>query len=347
MPALATETRGAPTPQLVPSPGQAFVFRFSPTTQTFESFAIPTAGAAPEGVAVLNRPGYTEVWFAESGADRIGRLIYTDTANYTLQEYGLATGSRPLNIVVDGSGRAWFTESGLSRIGRINSATGVSSEFVISTANVGLMDLAIAPNGSIWFTERGADRVGRLVVTSTTDYAVRDFTVSLTSNAGLAGIVVENDDSIWAALGNQNKLARLQPSVPRVDRTPALTPPPAYPFKLAIDPDGVRMWFTELDGNHITLASGSTLEYGLRYAVPTTDSRPYGLAVNSSGSVWFSEQLGGKIGRLVVTPTATFTEFPVLPLPRARVQGLQVDSKGAVWFVADSWHVVNLPLIMR
>jgi virginiamycin B lyase len=90
----------------------------------------------------------------------------------------------------------------------------------------------------------------------------------------------------------------------------------------------------------------STLEFGLRYAVPTVNSRPYDLDVDSTGAVWFSEQFGGKIGRLVVTTTGTFTEFAV-PLPRARVQGLAVDSTDIVWFVADTWHTVYLPFVTR
>ena len=75
-------------------------------------------------------------------------------------------------------------------------------------------------------------------------------------------------------------------------------------------------------------------------------SRPYNLDVDSTGAVWFSEQAGGKIGRLALTPMGTFTEFPV-PLQHGRIQGLDVDAEDVVWFVADSWSILNLPIVMR
>jgi virginiamycin B lyase len=328
------------------APGDSFVFRFDPVLQGFEVFTIPTTGATPDGIAVSDHwPYTTEVWFAESGADRIGRLTYTGTTDYTLQEYELPAGSRPLNVVVDDAGRAWFTENGRNRIGRIDNATGVLDEFVISTTNVAPMDLDIAPDDSIWFTERDTDHIGQLVVNTTADYQVHEFHVERT-DAGLSGILVEGDDEIWVVLSNYNRLARLQPSVPRVDRTGPLTPTPAYPLMLAASPDRQRLWFTELYGNRISGVFVSTLQFGMRYSVPTSNSLPYDLDVDSTGAVWFSEQVGGKVGRLVLTTTAAFTEFPV-PLPRARIQGLAVDSNDVVWFVAGVPYDVYLPLVMR
>jgi virginiamycin B lyase len=115
---------------------------------------------------------------------------------------------------------------------------------------------------------------------------------------------------------------------------------------LAASPDRQRLWFTELYGNRISGVFVSTLQFGMRYSVPTSNSLPYDLDVDSTGAVWFSEQVGGKVGRLVLTTTAAFTEFPV-PLPRARIQGLAVDSNDVVWFVAGVPYDVYLPLVMR
>ncbi len=326
----------------------SYVFRFSPTmgiSGTFEAFTIPTKSAAPEGIAVSNWPYTTEVWFAESGADRIGRLIYTDTADYIFQEYNLPAGSRPLNIVVDDAGDAWFTENGRSRIGYVDASTGITHEFPISTTDVAPMDLDIAPDGSIWFTERATDHIGQLIVTSTTDFQVREFYVER-SDAGLSGVLAKGNDKIWAAMSSANRLVRLQPSVPRLDPTEPISTNSVYPFMIASSPDGQRLWFTELYGNRVSLFIVSTNKLGLSYIVPTTNSRPYNLDVDSTGDVWFSQQLGGKIGRLALTPIGTFTEFPV-PLPQARIQGLDVDSDDVVWFVADRWYVFTLPIVLR
>jgi streptogramin lyase len=334
-------------PAAAAAPADSFLLRFDPALEAFEVFTIPTAGAAPDGVAVFEQSGTTEVWFAESGADQIGRLTYTDSADYTLQEFPLPSGSRPMNIAVDASGIAWFTENGRDRIGRVDGSTGITHEFAISTTEVAPIDLDIAPDGSIWFTERGAEHVGQLIVTTTTDYEVREFYVGHPSfpDIELSGIAVESNDRIWAILSNYDRIARLQPSVPRVDRTAPLETP-GYPFMLALAPDGVRMWFTELHGNRVSLVFGSTMELGLRYTVPTSNSQPYDLAVDSTGAVWFSERLGGNVGRLVVTSTVTFTEFPV-PLPRARIQGLALDSNDVVWCAAATWQTTHLPVVAK
>ncbi len=321
----------------------SYVFRFTPTLQTFNAFTVPTVGAAPDGLAVYNGPSTTEVWFAESGADQIGRLVYTSTADYIFQEYGLPAGSRPLNVVVDSSGDAWFTENGRSRIGYVDASTGITHEFPISTTDVAPVDLDIAPDGSIWFTERATDHIGQLVVTSTTDFHVREFYVEY-ADKGLAGVLAQENDKIWAILGNAERIVRLKPSVPDVYPTGALDSI-GYPSMLASGSGGSSLWFTELRGNHVSLFIVSTLEWGLRYTVPTTNSRPYNLDLDSNGDVWFGEQLGGKIGRLA-NSTRTFTEFPV-PLQHAHVQGLDVDANDVVWFVADTWYRVSLPVVLR
>ena len=350
------EPNTAVLPDQLAASGHSFVFRFDPTlplADAYSVFTIPTMSAAPDGLAVYEQAGTAEIWFAETGADKIGRLTYTDTADYSIQEYVLPAGSHPVNVAVDSVGQAWFTEYGRRRIGRISGSTGILHHFVISSADVGPLDLDIAPDGSVWFTEHNADRIGRLIVTSTADYAVDEFSVLPSypvtpswSDVGLSGILVKSDDTIWAALRNQERLARLRPSIPQVDRTGPITPTPAHPFELAMSPGGQRVWFTELQGNHISLVFRSTMEFGLRYSVPTANSRPYGIDVDSTGAVWFGEQLGGNIGRLAVTATASFTEFPV-PLERARIQGLVVDSSDVVWCVADTWHRGHLPLAMR
>jgi len=320
--------------------GVSYVFRFSPTLQAFEVFTIPTAGAAPDGVVVSD----SGIWFAETGADRIGRLVYTGTTDYAFQEYELPAGSRPMNVAVDGDGRVWFTEHGRNRIGYVDASTGITYEFVISTTDVAPMDLDVAPNDSIWFTERATDHIGQLIFTTTTDYQVREFYVGM-PDAGLSGVLAQGNDRIWAALSNKGRLVLLKPSVPNVYPTSALTST-AYPFMLAPASGDQSLWFTELYGNHISLFVVSTNEWGLRYTVPSANSRPYNLDVDSTGAVWFSEQAGGKIGRLALTPMGTFTEFPV-PLQHGRIQGLDVDAEDVVWFVADSWSILNLPIVMR
>jgi hypothetical protein len=73
---------------------------------------IPTAKARPY-IVTLGPDG--NVWFCESGADRIGRL---STRDYTTAEFPLPhCDSVPIGIIAGADGNLWFTQSAGHRIG--------------------------------------------------------------------------------------------------------------------------------------------------------------------------------------------------------------------------------------
>jgi streptogramin lyase len=104
-----------------------------------------TPGAQPLGITA-GPDG--NLWFAEQGADRIGRI--TPSGVVTEFSEGIAPGSAPAQITVGADGNLWFTESGGSRIGRIT-PQGVITELATRFTGFGI---AAGVDGNVWFTEK-------------------------------------------------------------------------------------------------------------------------------------------------------------------------------------------------
>src|SRR5262245_27695349 len=94
-------------------------------------FPIPdTTSARPEGIT---RGPDGNLWFAETFADRIGRI----TPAGVVTQFSLPFGSQPAEITAGPDGNLWFTEIGSSRIGRITPAGGITEFSAGLTANSG------------------------------------------------------------------------------------------------------------------------------------------------------------------------------------------------------------------
>src|SRR5262249_13423248 len=119
-------------------------------------FPIPdTTTARPEGIT---RGPDGNLWFAESIADRIGRI----TPAGVVTQFSLPFGSQPSQLTAGPDGNVWFTEPGSSRVGRITPA-GVITEFSAGiTPNGRPVGISRGPDGNLWFTEAQANKIGRI-----------------------------------------------------------------------------------------------------------------------------------------------------------------------------------------
>lgn len=169
------------------------------TDGTFNGpFAIPTANANPQGIAI--GPD-NKMWFTETNASKIGILDPTTNA---ISEVQVTAGSKPTAIVEGSDGAMWFTENiaGGAKLGRMttqhqyteyaltgaNSATGLTvdlfgnlaitdtanstigvftlsgqtfKEYATKTASAGPQWIVIGPDGKLYFTEFAADKIGQ------------------------------------------------------------------------------------------------------------------------------------------------------------------------------------------
>lgn len=326
---------------------QAYVYRLGPGGAFFGfTLTLATGGADPTDVTTVQKAGYQEVWFTESGADRIGRLSYTGTAIYTFQEYTLTAGSRPLNLV-SGGGFIWFTEAGANSIARLDPETGQVITFAVPTADSYPADLDRASDGSIWFTEMAANQIGRLVVTSTIDYSFTEYTAPTLAGGKPYGIVAAGSGVYFAQTAN-DKVTRFTPVDNKwIDIQSCITGTciPKEPYKLALDSLG-KVWGTERAGNRVSQYVYGTFADISPHAVAPSGSLPTGIAVDTGDRVWFTQQSAGQIGRLDPSPPMTITYYS-LPQPSVLPSGIAVDSQGAVWVLASDRYRVLLPIVAK
>lgn len=326
------------------SGGESYVYLFDSTDEAFVfTFTIPTDNANPKDVIVTPDAGHQEIWFTESGADRIGRLTYTDTTHYAFREYTLTVESRPLNLAY-GGGFVWFTEAGRDRIGRLNPATGQVDEFK-APAGCYPADLDYASDGSIWFTEMKKDRIAQLVITSTDDYAVTEYFTPSLSGGRPYGILVDGA-SVYFAQTENDRVTRFSPPnnwLKLYDFT-GTTDVPNGPYMLALESSN-SIWTTERVGNRITKFKPGTSPMPIPHSLTPTNSLPTGIAVDTdSHYVWFTQWAAGRIGRF--RSDSGFDYYP-LPISDLAPTGITVDSDGSVWVLASRPYRVYLPLVAR
>ncbi len=321
----------------------AFVLCFDPAVQAFQVFTIPTRAASPWGIALAANATNLDVWFTETGVDRIGRLVYTSTADYVFSEYALAGDSSPLNLAVAGDGRVWFTAPGRNRIGRLDPATGQVDEFQIPTAHSYPADLALAADGSVWFTQMNADRVARLVVTSTTDYAVHEYQHALLDGGRPCGIVVAGGGVYFAQTAN-NRVTQFTPPHSWVHIYSQVLPNvPHEPYALVVDNAG-EVWGTERAGNQVSRYEYGTFPIISRYALSPAGSLPVDIAVDGDNTFWIAQQGAAQLAHL--TPSfPPRKEYVPLPRPDWALTSVAVDPQGRVWGVASVFSRIYLPLI--
>mgnify|MGYP001128179723 CR=1 FL=1 len=336
----------AAMPHVTDSGGESFIYRFDPATSSFTfTFTIPTENANPWDVVVAGRDQF-DVWFTQSGIDRIGRLTYTDTQDYAFREYTLTVGSQPLNLEL-GKEFVWFTAAGGDYIGRLDPTTGQVDEFDVAAGSYPA-DLDIAPDGSIWFTEMATDRLARMTVTSTYEYGITEYASPVTA-AGRGwpyGVVVVGD-SVYFAHPRvlTDCVTRFTPPDSWIDITGFVGGIPDGPFKLTVNSRG-QVWGTERAGNRISSFGYGTMPIVTPYSLVPADSMPAGLAADADDHLWFTQRRMGQIGRL--TPNGDpQKDYYTLPLDGLEPTGVAVDGGGGIWVLAQRPHRVYLPVVVR
>ena len=325
------------------SAGESFLYRFDPMSETFVfTYTLSGAGACPRDVVVVPGAGFQDIWFTQPCADSLGRLVYTDTMDFTFQEYTLADGARPLNIV-SGGGFVWFTQYGRDSIGRLDPSTGVVAEF---TTTVGSCPagLGYGPDGRIWFTEMMADQVASLVVTSTTDYAVTEYSCSALVGGRPYGIVVVGG-SVYLAQSVNDTVSRFTPPNSWVHIQGLVQDIPDGPYELVLDGLG-RVWGTERQGNRVSQFEYGTLPVVSPYSLAPEGSLPAGIVADAGNQIWFTQWGAGQLGRLMPSVPVE-KEYYLLPLPGLSPTGIAMDGVGALWVLASRPHRVSLPCVLR
>ncbi len=329
-------------------PQSSFVFRFDSSTQTFFTVTLPL-GSLPNSV-VVSGTNPTHVWVAESGHDRLGHLVYTNTDDFVWTEYPVTStnDSEPFRVTIDGN-YVWFTERGANRIGRLDATSRHIDEFYGNglSSNAGLADIKVAPDGRVWATEQWSNRLLQLTITSTADYAFHEYTHTfLISPFGLA---IESNDAIWVAAPGAHRIGWFIPSdhsfvwsyVPNEGAPTELL----YSFVSTGKPYS-EVWFSDGSRDRLGSLFLGTLTV-VEYFGPIT--RATGIASEAPNVFWSTQQdEQGSVTRLIVT-NALSAQIDSYRLPTSglRPTGLAVASDHGVWVVAYLPFRVYLPVLLR
>jgi virginiamycin B lyase len=340
----------------VSTSSDSHIFLFDSTTSAFVfTFTLPTLNAQAWDIEAVPGGSATEVWVTAPGADQIGRLVYTSTSDYTYEQVQLPLGTYPLNLAVDDA-YVWFTAPGRNLVGRLSRQDHGIEEFPIPTANSYPADLDIASDGSVWFTQMYADQVARLVVTSTAEYQITEYSRPLLQGGRPYGIVVKREtflgnDIVYLALSRSNAVVYFEPSSsPEVwvslKWVNAGETIPNGPYRLASRPAG-GVWTTERRADRVTwLRWGGTTPSVHPYPVDPPQGLLNGLDVDASGNVWFAQERAGRIGRLIASFTPQKTTYP-LPVADLAPRSVVSDGEGGIWVVAVKDFRLYLPAIFQ
>lgn len=277
---------------------------FDPATETFVEYPIsPTIASQPWGLAI---DAAGRVWFAETAGNKIGRF---DPDTETFTEYGgLTPQAEPWDVALESSGIIWFTERAANKIGRLDPATGDVTEYSLPTANAQPAGLALQRVGTnrtwVWFVETAASKLGRL---DWNDGAVQIYErITPTRNSAPQDVTLNAMHFPWFTESQTNNIAVFYVTTIGAIREFPVPTLASEPYGIAMDTDGVSVWFTERAGNKLGWWNGLFSEYTL----PTADSLPTSIAVDAAGCAWYAAPGSSRIGRLCVERSSTF--LPVI-----------------------------------
>ncbi len=174
------------------------------------------------------------VWFAESTAYSITRL---KAGKLTRHEIKNVRGG-PYGVAHDGQGNAWATLQAANQLMRI-APDGKITEFEVPTRAASPTDLTVDAKGDVWFLEFKGNKVGVL-----SDGKIIEYPVPGKDWAGLSGIDVAPDGSIWFGLLRHHAIGRIRNGEIKIFNLPR---PQARPYSVAADPSG-NIWYADISG---------------------------------------------------------------------------------------------------
>lgn len=248
----------------------------NPHNNTFQQWAVPTAGAGPWDIAIDHNGN---IWFTEHFTNKIGEF---NPSSHTFNEFTTqAANSQPYGIVVDGSNNVWFTEnnSSVAMIGE-RTAGGTLNEYKIRNNPPGGLTphlITVDPNGNIWWSEGWVGMIGELRVSQAqpgTNNGVTEY--AYPANCGSCG--------------------------------------GTHTSGIGVDSNGL-VWFTDALQNIFGSFPDSGNGSFSIYQAPTQNAHPHdGLNVDSQNRIWFTEEFANKLAVATQTnvppPTPTIGKTP-------------------------------------
>jgi virginiamycin B lyase len=233
------------------------------------------------------------LWFAESGVDRIGRI----TPSGVITEFHTPTAdSNPTGMALGADGDIWFGESGTGGIGKI-APNGKITEFSLLSYTINYGDsIAEGPDGNIWFLANDSSyngAIGSISPIGKLQFLPLDYDGSSIASA---------DGALWVADGN---------SIDRVttDGTTTNFPLPDsnynYVGSLRVGTDGNLYFPLSGDASFGKITSaGDITEYPLPNSGTDADGNTIDIAdlvQAPDGRFWFVDSYNPQVGVIDLT----------------------------------------------
>src|SRR5438105_2791799 len=118
----------------------------------------PTALAAGAAPSEITTGPDGNLWFTESGANKIGEMKPDGTL---VTEIALPAGSAPEGITTGPDGNLWFAELTPGKVGHVSTAGSLFPEVTLSAGSAPRF-ITAAPDGNLYVAEQGNGKIAQL-----------------------------------------------------------------------------------------------------------------------------------------------------------------------------------------
>lgn len=319
---------------LLSGSGMQLELRANGGPATLTTWSIPTPDSLPLGVAIDQANG--QVYFAEFGGDKIGRL---DPGSNLITEWAAGDGPNYLALDIStGNVSIYFTEGLGNRVSRLIPSLNGYSYATVPTDNswpngiaLQFIGMTLVPS-DIWFTERLGNKLARLtlggllfdvvIISMPNQRVITPSTQSLTPTTR---VVTPSVTATWGS----------PPLPPPLMVDPGVTSGPFTEWPLALGPGHPALIARGPDEDlWISTETNSIIQFDpdsnafIPHSLPS-GSPSLGLVADSAGHVWFTESWEDKIGRLDPT-TGMLSEWSLSS--GSQPFALAIGPDGTIWF---------------
>ena len=181
--------------------------------------------------------------------------------------------------------------------------------------------IALGTDQNFWIADSTRDHLMWVQDTFFDEYRVPSM------NAGISGMVVAPDGTLWFSERNVAKLGRAIPGgiVTELSLPAVLSQPTA----ITVGPDG-NVWYTDPGANVIGRVDLETLKI-TQFPIPSAPGGlPNHITSGSDGNLWYTATRANKAGRVTMLGVITEFDLPGVEGPGALTQGYD----GNLWVVA-------------
>jgi virginiamycin B lyase len=245
----------------------------------------------------------------------------TSSAQYTIQEYPVPSGSHPHDVAPAPDGIVWYTAQNSGALGRLDPTTGDTRLIPLGSGSAP-HGVIIGPDGAPWITDGGLNAIVR--VDPQTE-KVQTFPLpSNNRNANLNTAVFDKSGKLWFT-GQNGIYGQLDPSNGNIRVFDA--PRGRGPYGITTTPDGM-IYYASLANSYVGRIDPET---GAATVLepPTKNQGARRVWSDSQGRIWVSEWNAGQVA--IYNPADHSWKEWKLTGNRPQAYAVYVDDQDIIW----------------